>query len=574
MALIDRQIYTFTDNNNVKYYFEVCTDDTTNILNSYSFDRYVDSFYTYASKMFFSITSSEGYSVQKSNTFHADESNIIYTKNWDTSESTGTVDIYFKHPDTNVSYRISYITYSTASGYGAPYANFLYNIIYFPNVSSEDYRFKYINTLSGSSGIWNSSTTYTDRIVWSSDSNNYPKENKLGSGIITTKGTLYSESYGLTNLDYHFGNWLLNNADIVDIDDPNPGGTSTTSNPGGTNDIGGDTIGDDGLPTIQATDSGLMTLYNPSVAQLQELGKFLWSDSLDLNSFKKLFNDPFDTLLGLSIVPIVPTHSTTKHIMFGNLDSGVSAPVVGNQFVEVDMGILALNEVWTSFLDYSPNTQVSIYLPFIGERQLNTNDVMNSSIHLIYKFDVLTGGCVAQLYITYNNTHNKASNAFSWNPSAGFLCSFEGQASINIPLSSMDYTNTIRAMIGAVGMVAGASASFATGNPALGVTALAVGTANSTIQGSTPTVERTGHLSSSNALLDCLTPHLTVTRAHQCKPNYFYQDRGIPSQIYIKSLTSGMGYTQIADDIRIDAPGATDTELAEIKRLLQEGVII
>lgn len=368
-----------------------------------------------------------------------------------------------------------------------------------------------------------------------------------------------------------------------DPDDPNPGdGDSHGGGGGGTDDLGGDPIKDTGVPTIEATDSGLMTLYNPTVSELQALGRFLWSDGLDLNSFKKLFNDPFDTLLGLSIIPIVPPTSGAKNIMFGNLDSGVSAKVISHQFVpNVDMGSVTLGEVYNGALDYSPFTTVSIYLPFIGYRELNVQDIMNSKIHLVYKFDVLTGGCIAELYVDHLKTGNKSkdNSKFRWESHSGLLASFEGQCAVNIPLASQDYTNTIRAMIGAVGMVGGAAASFATGNPALGVAALAVGTANSAMQASTPTVQRSGHLSSSNAIMANLTPFLTVTRPHQCKPSKYYKLRGVPSQIYVSKLSNLTTskhdyYLQVAEIPDIKVAGATDTEIAEIKNLLKEGVVL
>lgn len=382
---------------------------------------------------------------------------------------------------------------------------------------------------------------------------------------------------------YPITNISSQSSHIPDKDDPNSGdGDSHGGGGGGTDDLGGDTIEDTGVPTIEATDSGLMTLYNPTVGELQALGRFLWSDGLDLNTFKKLFNDPFDTLLGLSIIPIVPPTSGTKSIMFGNLDSGVSAKVISHQFVpDVDMGTITLGEVYNGALDYSPFTTVSIYLPFIGYRELNVQDIMNSKIHLVYKFDVLTGGCIAELYVDHLKTGNKSkdNSKFKWGAHSGLLASFEGQCAVNIPLASQDYTNTIRAMIGAVGMVGGAAASFATGNPALGVAALAVGSANSSIQASTPTVQRSGHLSSSNAIMANLTPFLTVTRPHQCKPSKYYKLRGVPSQIYVSKLSSLVTskhdyYLQVAEIPDIKVAGATDTEIAEIKNLLKEGVVL
>ena len=396
-------------------------------------------------------------------------------------------------------------------------------------------------------------------------------------GSVTSVKTQNPEHYEIVQDFYSaewdaFYNYIEGNYEPLDRDDPNPGGGNSKPGGGGGNgDIGGDTNPDDGLPTISALDSGLLTAYNPSVAELQSLGRFLWSDSFDINTFKKLFNDPFDTLLGLSVVPVKPNTSGTKSIMFGNMDSGVSASVVANQWVKKDMGSVTLNEVWRGALDYAPSTGVSIYLPFIGMRQLNVNDVMGSTIHLIYKFDVLTGSCTAQLYVNHGSQGNK-NGGFSWNQNQGLLYEFIGQCAENIPLASQDFTNTIRAAISGVTVAAGAAASIATGNPAIGIASLTVGAANAGMQASTPTVERGGHLSGSASIMGYSQPFLIVERPHQCKPSRYYALRGIPSQVYTSKLSKCTGFTQITANNNLHIAGASDSELAELQNLLVSGV--
>ena len=412
------------------------------------------------------------------------------------------------------------------------------------------------------------------------------KNSDIPGNILPTTGkkgsfTVYGSD--ITNAGFHpfvnpdtsydpYVRKILGKSKKIDTKDPNPGGgDSKPGGGGGDGDIGGDTNPDDGLPTISALDSGLLTAYNPTVKDLQSLGKFLWSDSFDISTFKKLFNDPFDTLLGLSVVPVKPNTSGTKNIMFGNMDSGVSAPVVSNQWVPKDMGSITLNEVWHGALDYAPSTGVSIYLPFIGMRQLNVNDVMGSTIHLIYKFDVLTGSCIAQLYVNHDSQGNK-NGGFSWNQNQGLLYEFIGQCAENIPLASQDFTNTIRAAIGGVAVAAGAAASIATGNPAIGIAALTVGAANAGMQASTPTVERSGHLSGSASIMGYSQPFLIVERPHQCKPSRYYALRGVPSQVYTSKLSDCTGFTQITANNNLHIAGASDSELAELQNLLVSGV--
>lgn len=401
-----------------------------------------------------------------------------------------------------------------------------------------------------------------------------PTEHKKGYGGLTGRLVRNSSSVGSQYIKEvtTIAKYIIGESTFFDDKDPNQGGGSSQGGGGGGDDnIGGDTNPDDGLPDISALDSGLLTAYNPNVDELQALGRFLWSDSFDVNTFKKLFNDPFDTLLGLSIVPVAPKTSGSKNIMFGNLDSGVSAAVVSNQWVLMDMGTLHLNEVWKGALDYAPSTGVCIYLPFIGMRQLNVNDIMGSSLHLIYKFDVLTGSVIAQIYVNHDNRGNP-SQGFSYTKNMGLCYEFIGQCGENIPLASQDFTNTIRAAISGVAVASGAAASIATGNPALGIASLTVGAANAGMQANTPNVERGGHLSGSASIMGYSQPFLIVERPHQCKPSRYYSLRGIPSQVYTSKLANCTGFTQITDNNNIHASGAQDAELEEIERLLTSGV--
>ena len=438
-----------------------------------------------------------------------------------------------------------------------------YNNHYYPFIEADGYLL-YSMATDWKYGLW-----------YYADMTKKPSHTSYGSvtGVKLENPEQNRYAYGAYSDEWDaFYNYIEGNYDPLDRDDPNPGGgDSKPGGGGGDGDIGGDTNPDDGLPTISALDSGLLTAYNPTIAELYSLGRFLWSDSFDISTFKKLFNDPFDTLLGLSVVPVKPNTSGTKNIMFGNMDSGVSAPVVSNQWVSKDMGSVTLNEVWHGALDYAPSTGVTIYLPFIGMRQLNVNDVMGSTLHLIYKFDVLTGACVAQIYVNHNHQGNKDSG-FSWHKDQGLLYEFIGQCSENIPLASQDFTNTIRAAISGVSVAGGAAASVATGNPALGITALTVGVANSGMQASTPTVERGGHLSGSASIMGYGRPFLIVERPHQCKPSRYYALRGVPSQVYTSKLSKCTGFTQITANNNLHIAGASDSELTELQNLLVSGV--
>ena len=94
--------------------------------------------------------------------------------------------------------------------------------------------------------------------------------------------------------------------DAEETDPTNPYSGGGTSGPGGG---GGSFSGDNDpidipeLPSISAVDAGFITIYKPSLDELRNLSKYLWSDLFSLDSFKKIFAAPIDCILGLNIMP-------------------------------------------------------------------------------------------------------------------------------------------------------------------------------------------------------------------------------------------------------------------------------
>ena len=114
----------------------------------------------------------------------------------------------------------------------------------------------------------------------------------------------------VTNLKSFFSNIKP----ITESEDPFTNGGNTVGGGGGGTFGGGNTIfggASDSidippLPTASASSAGFITLFNPSLAQLNNLANYMWSDLLSLDTFKKIFADPMDCILGLSIIPVKP----------------------------------------------------------------------------------------------------------------------------------------------------------------------------------------------------------------------------------------------------------------------------
>lgn len=312
----------------------------------------------------------------------------------------------------------------------------------------------------------------------------------------------------------------------------------------------GDPVDFPALPTGSALATGFISMYNPSEALLRQLATKLWSNDF-INTIEKVLNDPFDALIGLSLIPFTPTTSGSKNVMIGNYDSEISMPAISAQYNVLDCGTLAIGENWSNALDYNA-TSAEIFIPFVGFRTLNIQDVMSETLALKYNVDVLTGVGVAIL---------KAGNKV--------LYTWPCNLAYDIPITGSNkqalYTGLISvAMSGAGGVAAG------------GVMGGVMGAANSAINTAThsqSSVERSGAVVSNTSILSEFTPYVVLHRPRQSMAANFKKIKGYQSNI-TKTLGELSGYTEI-EFIHLDGfEMATDAELKEIEDLLKKGVII
>lgn len=348
--------------------------------------------------------------------------------------------------------------------------------------------------------------------------------------------------------------------DDSDDDPSSPGG-----GPGGSDqdnwDDDSDPIPVPDLPSISAVDTGFITLYNPTVSELQSLASYLWSGLFDIETYRKIMANPMDTILGLSIVPVNVPSSGSQTVTVGNISTGISLTKASAQFVEVNCGTISISEIWHSYLTYSPYCRMSIMLPYIGAQELDVDQIIGASggLGVVYHIDVLSGACVA--FITINGN---------------VVSQFAGQCAISIPISASDFTNTITSLCT---LVASGIGVVATGGMSAPIQAAAVGglataaanTAANVISGK-PTFAKSGNISGSNGLMAVQYPYLILEKPKICAPAQQNEYSGYPAYI-TSNLSVLSGFTQI-QDVKLNNIGCTDTERDEILSYLRMGVIL
>lgn len=346
-------------------------------------------------------------------------------------------------------------------------------------------------------------------------------------------------------------NWFNGIIEEDPTDPYTPGGESEPG--GGTGDFDGtgDDIAIPDLPTLSAVDTGFITLFNPSAVELRSLATYMWSNPLfDLDAWKKLFANPMDAILGLSIVPVAVPNGGLSAVTVGNISTGVSMTKAAAQYVEVDCGTLNVNEFWGAYLDYDPYTKAEIYLPYIGTHPLAVDDIMNKSVSVVYHVDILSGACCAFVKC-----------------GGSVLYSFVGQCSCSIPITGNDWTNVIN---GALSIAASIGTMVATGGASAPMAAATI--ASTAVNSMKPNVEKSGSMGGTGGMLGVQVPYLILTRPRQALPAFQNHYTGYPSFI-TRNLSDLSGYTEI-EEIHLENVPATEQELSEIVTLLKGGVIL
>lgn len=314
-------------------------------------------------------------------------------------------------------------------------------------------------------------------------------------------------------------------------------------------DNASDTIG---LPDLTAlnqnsiSNTKFLTCYKMTPAQLSKLGDELWSD----NIFTQISNTvlkPTDFIVNLSLLP-VDVGGVTKLIKAGKiLLNGAEGTLINQQFIRIDCGTLEVKKKWGGAIDYQ--TDVSIFLPFIGEQSLNANEVMGASLNVIYTVDILSGSCIASVRVIKDSLD-------------AVLYQFSGNMASNYPITSADYATVFS---GALQLAVGVGSLPSSG----GVLSLVSATSNML---SGANVKRTGSLSSSAGFMGIKKPYIILSRPIQSLPENYNSFHGYVSNVTMK-LKDCKGYTQV-DSIHIDNVPCMEEEKTRLLQILKEGIII
>lgn len=330
-------------------------------------------------------------------------------------------------------------------------------------------------------------------------------------------------------------------------------------------------------PSISATDAGFVTLYNPSLAELQAIGDELYTDTV-WEAVKNFFKSPDEYVVGLGIIPVQPLVGASKHPKCGLFTFNTALPVVIHEYVTVDCGSINITEFYGSAFDYAGMTSIQIYLPYIGFRDIDVDGAMEHSLGVVYKVDVYNGNCVAFVTVDGSVHYTFSGNCIQQVPTAS--ASFDNSISNGIALAAAvvgavatgGATAAEEAATGGAEMLASAGASAAADGAMSTASANAViGSSMVNVMNSKPNVNRSGALGSSSGLMGVQYPYIIRKIPRQSWPDNYNEFAGYPCNMTV-TLNNLSGFF-VVDSINLSGIDAMEKEMAEIMAYLKGGVI-
>lgn len=319
-------------------------------------------------------------------------------------------------------------------------------------------------------------------------------------------------------------------------------------------------------------------LYAMTQAELEQTFDFLWdghnkdilgvtlSEANIIDSLCNCFYFPFDIL----------AHDTA-HCSDGKVVAAGYASEINSKIIEsgynkrFSFGDIDIQEYYGSYLDYAPYTTISIYLPYIGFKQLDVSKVMGKTINVTYGVDFSQG--IVTAYISYYYDGNKQ-----------IFAEFSGQMGIPLKVTGKNTTaaeNAVKDAAFAVGGFALAAISVlaapATGGASLIGTAGAVGAGvnaiGSTINATTvqPDSVSIGNAGAENWLISPQGCYIYIQRPTTATPEKFADTNGWATR-YTGLVSEFTGYLECSKVVNTIT--ATAEEKNQITNLLKQGVYI
>ena len=293
---------------------------------------------------------------------------------------------------------------------------------------------------------------------------------------------------------------------------------------------------------------GLLTsTYVLTNDKLTNIANKLW-DSSFIDNIKLVNNNPIENVCSVKMLPI-KVSGEEKEVYIGNVNFGINGEKISSNYSPwySERKTVSLKSDLPIWANYAPFTKMSIYLPYIGYKELDVNRFMGRSIQVKYIVDVLTGMCKA---VILNDL--------------GKVISFDGNCGVDIPLTASNKAqhdfSYLQSIVGGVASVASKDVIGATMNVQ---NAISNPFTSQTSGCNTPTCSS----NEGNVLA------LYIDYPHIQYPSTFAKEKGLPCNLSLVAKKCS-GYTKVASN-NMDVSGipCLDEEKERLRNIITSGFI-
>ena len=286
--------------------------------------------------------------------------------------------------------------------------------------------------------------------------------------------------------------------------------------------------------------SGFYNVYELSLSNLTTFGHDIFNTELDESLLYWLKNStPMDFIISLKAIPNLDISGIETPIQVGNISLNSKGVKLTDRYYVVDCGSYNCKEHFGNFKDFD-STKISIYLPFVGVVNLNTQDVMSATIYVKYYIDIVTADAICFLKIVRNKNGTILNS---------ILYQYKCNVSSDYPLTATNNNPALK-VANAVTDVAG------------------IGFANSVNNSAPHSIQGQSNID----IINIRYPYLIIEREISAQPNDYNIYEGIKYKNKMK-ISDLKGYTQIEKIIspNISIPKA---HLDLLEKTLQNGVYL
>lgn len=144
---------------------------------------------------------------------------------------------------------------------------------------------------------------------------------------------------------------------------------------------------------------GLICLYKPTKQNMIDLSKERFLRIGETDSYEDLGK----YITSLKRIYLDVDSIGTNKIILGNHTTNINADMIDDDDVIIDLGNATITGEYNNEMD-AKHAEIQIILPFISIVSLDAEKVMNKTINIKYKCNLITGVCIAYIYLIENDS--------------------------------------------------------------------------------------------------------------------------------------------------------------------------